>query len=118
MTLNCQAKVQVRSPFSKPSPALNLKKSKPWALTEHCRAIHAIIYFASKCNKSAIYNPLNLLAIHSNIWQILSSFYIICVGSTSNMEEEKKNAGKYLSEILENDDNKGVIIKESVETRP
>ena len=28
------------------------------------------------------------------------------MGSTSNnMEEEKKNAGKYLSEILENDEN-------------
>ena len=29
----------------------------------------------------------------------------VCVSSTSDMEEEKNNAGKYLSEILENDDN-------------
>ena len=55
-------------------------------------------------------NPLNLSPIkaQSNIFGsfYLSSFYITCVCSTSNnMEEEKKNAGKYLSEILENDEN-------------
>ena len=32
------------------------------------------------------------------------------MGSTSNMEEEKKNAGKYLSEILENDENSFKIL--------
>ena len=29
----------------------------------------------------------------------------VSVSSTSDMEEEKNNAGKYLSEILENDEN-------------
>ena len=32
------------------------------------------------------------------------------MGSTSNMEEEKRNAGKYLSEILENDENSWEIL--------
>ena len=52
---------------------------------------------------SAIYNPLILFAIkaHSNI---TVQFAHSCVGSTTNMEEERTNAGKYLSKILENDE--------------
>ena len=53
---------------------------------------------------SAIYNPLILFAIkaHSNI---TVQFAHSCVGSTTNMEEERTNAGKYLSDVLENDGN-------------
>ena len=35
---------------------------------------------------------------------------ITCVDSKSNMEEEKRNAGKFLSEILENDENSFKIL--------
>ena len=35
---------------------------------------------------------------------------ITCVDSKSNMEEEKRNAGKFLSEILENDENSWEIL--------
>ena len=66
-------------------------------------------YFATKCNKFANYKPLNLLAIKAPS-NIFGSFYMTCVGSTSNMEEEKRNAGKYLSEILENDENSWEIL--------
>ena len=35
---------------------------------------------------------------------------ITCVDSKSNMEEEKRNSGKFLSEILENDENNWEIL--------
>ena len=52
----------------------------------------------------AIYNPLILSAIkaHSNK---NVQFAHSCGGSTANMEEERTNAGKYLSDVLENDGN-------------
>ena len=49
--------------------------------------------------------PLNLLVNKTTAIYLAGSIFDVCVSSTSNMEEEKNNAGKYLSEILENDDN-------------
>ena len=58
----------------------------------------------SPLNKSAIYKPLNLLVNKTTAIYLAGSIFDVCVSSTSNMEEEKNNAGKYLSEILENDE--------------
>ena len=67
-----------------------------------------ITYWESKCIKSAIYNPLNLLAIKakSNIYNCQCTY----LDSTTNMEEERQNAGKYLTEILENNENNWEVL--------